>query len=324
MKKIIFIKIFLLFFFGNIFSQVPLNYSDSFLDSLIDLNSISIRKVKSIKEIAEKLNISDTNKILQYSILAKWVVNTLNYNYSAKSSESAIWAVKNKKGVCFHYAKIFDSLCKYLNFESNYIDGYVKEYDSEYKMNLVYHAWTSVKINNQVFLTDLTWCDGDNDKKSKNANLLKNYFLISPDKFIMSHYPRKKRFKFTHYSKKSFKKSFIYERGYFLIDENYNHNLNQFLIDKSNELVINLKQKVNESDFILKSFELLPCADCYNFTEVIEFEKINDFSFSIKNKESLKIENNSPVLLLLVYYDIKNEKEYVVPVIEFLWNFGNN
>src|SRR5690606_41474073 len=99
-----------------------------YLDSIIDKNLLFKKNYlnKSIKEIAEHLTINEVNPKLQYSVIAKWLVNHLNYDKNFQNSTIQN-SINSKKGVCHHYSVIMDSLAKYHNFNSYDIGVYLKD-----------------------------------------------------------------------------------------------------------------------------------------------------------------------------------------------------
>jgi len=321
--------LFLLFLFQsyNGFGQNNAEYSDAYLDSVLN-NQLSKnkRKFTSIQDISRVLNLETQNAFLQYSLLAKWVVNNLSYKEEAKNDLSLNRAIKKGEGVCYHYAMIFDSLSKYLNFDSYYITGHVKEYTNDGNIKMVYHAWNAVKIEGSILMSDLTWSDdqevliGKNKTNSKESKLSRDFFMISPEKFILSHFPVDKKHRFTKYAYRKFKRTPIVDRGFLVLDNFFNHNIDLNNFFKENDLSISLTKKTTSINSIeIIGFELLPCSNCSELTEVIKFERNDHLSFHVNKVDILSIVKNTPVILLLIYREFDNDDETVVPVIQFIW-----
>lgn len=315
-------KLFILSFFliSSLWGQNnAIIYSDLLLDSIIAIKLPDGKKSKSLKDIATSLKIDDGDSLLQYHILAKWVVNNINYREEAKHNKSLIQAIKKREGICYHYSLIFDSLCQSLGFDSYYITGYVKDFSKEGKLKLVYHAWNAVKIDGEIYMSDLTWSDGNNKRKSKNSKLIRDYFMISPEKFILSHFPEEKKYKFTQYSFSKFKRTPIIEKGFLLIEEKFIHNINVKTSYKRESINIKLTPK-SKDDFIeVVGLELLSCLDCSQYTEVIKFKEKESLDFFLPTDELKKLDKKTPVFLLLEYKQKNSDDKYITPIIHFKW-----
>lgn len=214
-------------------------YSDSYLDSII--LPVGSCKNKNLKEIASVLKLKSKNDLLQYSIIAKWVVNNLYYSLDAKGKDFN-YTLNTRKAVCYQYALIVDSLSKYCDLECEFIDGYAKAANINKAYGLELHSWNSIKIDGKIYLSDITWCDFEVGKKNKfNDKLLKPYFLVEPQKFIIDHFPNNKDQKYTSYSWRKFKNNpFFYCGIYDVFD---------FYFTKENKLKLFTRQKKMEITF---------------------------------------------------------------------------
>lgn len=96
--------------------------------------------------------------------------------------------ISTKKGVCQDYSTLMDALLQKLNFESNIIMGYTKDFNGKLDSSLG-HSWNAVKVGNEWRLYDPTWSAGylDGTRFVKKYNPKWNN--ISPEEMIQSHMP---------------------------------------------------------------------------------------------------------------------------------------
>lgn len=111
-------------------------------------------------------------------------MNATNVNETAQ--ERITNALQTKKGVCSHYAEVFNALSNKVGIQSCIIEGYTKQYG---KVSALAHAWTAAKIDKKWYLFDATWGAGyvNNGKFYKKLNNI--YFKVAPSALIASHIP---------------------------------------------------------------------------------------------------------------------------------------
>ncbi|HSD06276.1 transglutaminase domain-containing protein [Flavobacterium sp.] len=125
----------------------------------------------------------------------------VNYVLSPIDTESSENKIKNtlltKKGVCMHYAEVFNDIAQKVGFESYVVSGYTKQNG---KVDILSHAWCAVKIDNTWWLFDPTWGAGhvQNKKFVKKLNNL-NY-KVAPSQFIATHMPFDYLWQFLNYT----------------------------------------------------------------------------------------------------------------------------
>ncbi|UFH36601.1 transglutaminase domain-containing protein [Flavobacterium acetivorans] len=112
------------------------------------------------------------------------VANMFAVNFNETELEKITKTVQTKKGVCSHYAAVFNDIAKKIGIESYIIEGYTKQNG---KVGDLAHAWVVAKIDGQWFLFDPTWGAGyvNNGKFYKKIN--DAYFKVAPTKMIASH-----------------------------------------------------------------------------------------------------------------------------------------
>lgn len=77
-----------------------------------------------------------------------WICKKLSYKVT-HGEHYEIFSVYNYKGQCYHYAMLFNDMCRAVGIKSSYITGYASEY----------HAWNSVVVNGTTYYFDVTWND---------------------------------------------------------------------------------------------------------------------------------------------------------------------
>ena len=101
-------------------------------------------------------------------------------------------AVKNQKGVCEDYSRLFKAMCEAVGLEAEIITGVARDFHRPYRSNHNNrHAWNAVKIDGNWHLLDATWgagyTDGGVTKFKRYISM--GYFMTTPDWFIQNHLP---------------------------------------------------------------------------------------------------------------------------------------
>ena len=172
------------------FGQVNSNYT------IVDakMNNIPPNFTNSTTEIAAYIDANfkkDTDKI---RAAFYWIASNIRYdvanmyavNYNESVEDKINGALKSKKGVCIHYAAIFNELAYKMRIQSYVIEGYNKQNG---KVGDLAHAWNAAKVDNKWYLFDPTWASGyvNNGQFFKKLNNV--YFMADPAKLIASHIP---------------------------------------------------------------------------------------------------------------------------------------
>ncbi|MCI8293654.1 MAG: hypothetical protein HFH53_09020 [Hespellia sp.] len=80
-----------------------------------------------------------------------YIVNTTDYNTSAKDSQNIYSALVNRESVCAGYSKMLQYLLEKLGMECIYVMGTAGNQES--------HAWNIVKCEGSYYQVDVTWGD---------------------------------------------------------------------------------------------------------------------------------------------------------------------
>ena len=197
-----FVSIFLVVFGLNLASaQAPKDYSllDKKMTKIPDSLTIT---TKGISKYIQANFQSEEDRIravfywtasnISYDVAA---INTPN-NFGQSSSDKIELALKTKKGVCMHYAEVFNAVANDLGIKTYIIDGYTKQ---KGRITSISHSWCASKIDGKWFLFDPTWGAGyvEGGKFFKKFNAA--YFKVLPAKMVNTHMPFDYLWQFLNY-----------------------------------------------------------------------------------------------------------------------------
>ena len=173
---------------------------------LIDakMAAIPVNSTTSIEAIAKYINANFKTQSDKIRAVFYWTTSNISYdvpgmydvNFNETVPEKIAKTLKTKKGVCIHYAVVFNALSQKIGLESYIIEGYTKQNG---RISNLAHAWTAVKIDKKWFVFDPTWGAGyvNNGKFSKKIN--NSYFKVTPAAIIASHIPFDYLWQFSNY-----------------------------------------------------------------------------------------------------------------------------
>ncbi|KIA87261.1 transglutaminase domain-containing protein [Flavobacterium sp. AED] len=182
------------------FGQVNVGYA------LIDkkMSAISTSSTNSTEAIANYIKANFKTDADKIRAVFYWTTSNISYdvanmyavNFNETPQDRIIKALKTKKGVCIHYAEVFNDISNKIGIQSYIIEGYTKQYG---KVANLAHAWCAAKIDNKWYLFDPTWGSGyvNNGKFIKKLN--EYYFKAEPSKLISSHIPFDYLWQFLNY-----------------------------------------------------------------------------------------------------------------------------
>lgn len=133
-----------------------------------------------------------------------WIANNIRYdieNISAvntykNTGEIIDKVLKTRKGVCMHYAELYNEVANMVGIKSFVIPGYTKQNGSVDKMP---HAWCASLIGSTWFLIDPTWGSGYIQNSGFVKKISDVYFKAKPEQFIKSHMPFDPLWQFLNY-----------------------------------------------------------------------------------------------------------------------------
>ncbi|HEV7381001.1 MAG TPA: transglutaminase domain-containing protein, partial [Dyadobacter sp.] len=111
-----------------------------------------------------------------------------NYQLHWSSKSVVLETIKRRKGVCEHYAELFNELLRRAGYESYTVSGYTKGPTKiEEKVS---HAWNSLKTSKGWYLYDPTWSSGTVDGNFQFVKDLNDtWYKVPPEEFILTHIP---------------------------------------------------------------------------------------------------------------------------------------
>lgn len=198
MKNIFFL--FFFFFFLLSFGQANSGYA--VVDAKIAV--IPTGSTTSTDAIAKYINANFKTETDKIRAIFYWTTSNISYdvanmfavNFNETEQEQIAKTLRTKKGVCIHYARVFNELSQKIGIQSYIIEGYTKQNG---KVSDLAHAWVATKIDKKWYVFDPTWGSGyvDNGRFSKKIN--NYYFKAQPDKIIASHIPFDYLWQFSNY-----------------------------------------------------------------------------------------------------------------------------
>ena len=163
---------------------------------LIDTKMAKIPKssTKNKKSIADYIatNFKSDNEKLRAAFF--WVASNISYDvanmenieFSDTSEQKIDKTLTTRKGVCIHYAELFNAIVSQLGFESEIIEGYTKQFG---KVAALSHAWCAVKSEGKWWLFDPTWGAGSVNNGVFTKKLNNFYFKTPPKGMLETHMP---------------------------------------------------------------------------------------------------------------------------------------
>ena len=114
------------------------------------------------------------------------VVNMSNQDPNQTEEIKIKRAIDTKKGVCMHYAAVFNDLANKLGVRTYVIEGYTKQYG---KIATLGHSWCASHLDGKWFLFDPTWGSGYVLNQKYVKKLDNSFFKAEPSRFILTHMP---------------------------------------------------------------------------------------------------------------------------------------
>ncbi len=204
MKYILFFKlIFAIIIIDSTFQvkgQKVVDYSKVDNIALQIPDSLSKTTVSISNYVNTKFN-SQTDKARGIFV---WIANNIQYdienmfaiNFYQNREEIIAKVLSTRKGICVHFAELYNDISNRAGIKSYVITGYTKQGGF---VDYIPHAWCASLIDSTWFFLDPTWGSGyvQNAKFVKKLNNF--YFKIIPDELIKSHIPFDPLWQFLNY-----------------------------------------------------------------------------------------------------------------------------
>ncbi|PWA10205.1 transglutaminase domain-containing protein [Flavobacterium laiguense] len=144
--------------------------------------------------IAEYINANFKSENDKVRAAFYWTASNIRYDieniesidYKEISQDKIKNAVLTKKGVCIHYAEVFNDIAKRVGVKSYLVYGYTKQNG---KIDILAHAWCAARIDNTWWLFDPTWGAGYVDKKKFFKKINNLHYKVAPSQYIATHMP---------------------------------------------------------------------------------------------------------------------------------------
>ena len=193
---------FFLAFFSSLFSFGQVNTEYSLIDA--KMAAIPENSTTSTQAIAKYINANFKTETDKIRAAYYWTSSNINYdvpgmyavNFSETVQQKITRALKTRKGVCIHYASVFNDLSQKIGIQSYIIDGYTKQ---NAKVSDLAHAWIAAKIDKKWYVFDPTWGSGYVNNGRFYKKLDNAYFKAEPSKIIASHIPFDYLWQFSNY-----------------------------------------------------------------------------------------------------------------------------
>lgn len=124
------------------------------------------------------------------------IENIESIDYKEISQDKIKNAILAKKGVCIHYAEIFNDIAKKVGIKSYLVYGYTKQNG---RIDMQSHAWCAARIDNVWWLFDPTWGAGYVDKKKFFKKINNIHYKATPSQYIATHMPFDYLWQFLNY-----------------------------------------------------------------------------------------------------------------------------
>lgn len=195
-------------------------------------------------------------------------------------------------------------MCNAIGIDCEVIVGYSKTratIDINKSLKETDHAWNAIKLNNQWYLTDITWASGYYNRKKRKIVKLFNevYFLPDPNFFILKHFPKDKKWLLTDtlFNKRSFKKAPIYYYPYYLNGINILNSIkgkvkNKLIIEFTSETVIDKVSIGFDNQKYSKKLNLIKDGDEYLVKYKFNENDHGEFTIFMNGKEILSFMKN--------------------------------
>jgi len=123
-----------------------------------------------------------------------WIATNLKYDvenmYNAAFYRDKEELVKkiliSKRGLCMHYATLYEALLTHMGIKSHIVTGYTRQ---QGQIDRIAHAWNAVYLDDNWYLSDATWGAGYVQNKRFIKEINNDYFLARPAAFAQSHMP---------------------------------------------------------------------------------------------------------------------------------------
>lgn len=236
---------------------------DKVMDEMPNEFDHSVEQVA--KYIAQNFTLEDDKIRAVYY----WITSTFSYDVDFDLSqgtlikENTAYILKNKIGVCRHYAQLFNDIANTLGVKTYTVPGYTKDRDG--KISKVGHLWNVSRINNKWFMFDSTWGAGYVQEGTFHENINNGYYKLETNKILKDHLPFDYMWQLSPkpLTFGDFEKSVLESNA---ISENYDY-----------ETEINVLEKISEAQKVKNELTRMKALGVENKLQSKQFEYLNDY-----------------------------------------------
>ena len=173
------------------------------VDEKIAQSSIAINN-NAVGELVEFINNNFSTETDKLRAAFVWITTNFEYDvenmfaikFYNEAQELINLMLKNKKGICSHFAYLFSEIGNKLGIKTYLISGYTKQRGF---VDYIPHAWCASLVDSTWYLFDPTWGTGYIQKHQFIKKQNDFYFKTQPKDLIRSHMPFDPLWQFLYY-----------------------------------------------------------------------------------------------------------------------------
>lgn len=158
------------------------------------MDAIPVNQTATTSGIVDYINSNFKTENEKIRAAFYWTATNLSYdipnmyepNNLDSPQEKIANALKSRKGVCIHYAEVFNEIANKIGVKTYIIGGYTKQFG---QIAPISHAWCASRIDEKWFLFDPTWASGYVEGKKYIRKLNNSFYKVEPVKMVVSHMP---------------------------------------------------------------------------------------------------------------------------------------
>ncbi|MDR0438413.1 MAG: hypothetical protein LBH22_08975 [Bacteroidales bacterium] len=159
---------------------------------------------KVINKLVAFINDNFSTETDKLRAITVWIANNFDYDienmdtykYYSELQEVIDAILKNKKGICAHFANLFSEIANRLGTKTYVVSGYTGKFGF---INSEPHAWCASFVDSAWFLIDPTWFTGHRQGQEFVKKQNDYYFKAVPEDLIKSHMPFDPLWQFLYY-----------------------------------------------------------------------------------------------------------------------------
>lgn len=162
----------------------------------LDTPASAEKSIETLASYFDRDSLSDREKI---RAVFRWATDRIEYDIDAyhahwPSSRTPETVFYNKKALCKGYVALFCRLSEELDIPCKKIEGYARTFNTftvDTLSNQDKHAWNAVFLEDQWWMSDITWSVGYHNSNTKKVvkEFNDGYFLVQPERFVYTHFP---------------------------------------------------------------------------------------------------------------------------------------